>query len=217
ARFPLQWIEKRHVGTMDNTEDGEQKKEREERKRPSTTPQRDPPSSWPHSRLPQQGRRPLDHFGRGPEYGPGSDSAESYRSQPDYEDRHSEGDSAGSSDPYMEYYEGYVDYEDRGECSDVSLRSNLGSNYVEDPPMEVEEVSSRSEAPGMRSLRHLRDRPRLHLGGAAQEPANHSTRHKERRPRSRKRLPLLEHIASELMRLYLSLVEARERLHQYSP
>ncbi|KAK1784437.1 hypothetical protein P4O66_011372, partial [Electrophorus voltai] len=76
----------------------------------------------------------------GPEYGPGSDSVESCRDQPDYENRHMEEDSAGSYDPYMDYYEGYTDYGERGEYSDISLWSDLGSDYVEDPPMEVEEV-----------------------------------------------------------------------------
>ncbi|KAK1793812.1 hypothetical protein P4O66_001539 [Electrophorus voltai] len=40
----------------------------------------------------------------------------------------------------MDYYKGYVDYGDNGECSDVSLWSDLGFDYVEDPSMEVEEV-----------------------------------------------------------------------------
>ncbi|KAK1792085.1 hypothetical protein P4O66_001860 [Electrophorus voltai] len=40
----------------------------------------------------------------------------------------------------MDYSEGYAEYGERGEYSDVSLRSDLGSNYGEDPPMEVEEV-----------------------------------------------------------------------------
>ncbi|KAK1806104.1 hypothetical protein P4O66_012815 [Electrophorus voltai] len=76
----------------------------------------------------------------GPEYGPGSDPAESYGPQPDYENRHSEVDSAGSYDPYMDYYKGYADYGDYGECRAISLRLDLGFDYVEDPSMEVEEV-----------------------------------------------------------------------------
>ncbi|KAK1785635.1 hypothetical protein P4O66_018270, partial [Electrophorus voltai] len=78
--------------------------------------------------------------GGGPEYGPGSDSTESCRDQPDYKNWHMEVDSAVSYDPYMDYYEGYADCGEKGEYSDVSLRSDLGSDYVEDPPMVIEEV-----------------------------------------------------------------------------
>ncbi|KAK1806980.1 hypothetical protein P4O66_005461, partial [Electrophorus voltai] len=70
----------------------------------------------------------------------GLDSTESYRDQPDYENRHSELDSAESCEPYMDYYEGYAEYGEREEYSDISLRSDLGSDYAEDPSMEVEEV-----------------------------------------------------------------------------
>ncbi|KAK1800243.1 hypothetical protein P4O66_000289 [Electrophorus voltai] len=59
---------------------------------------------------------------------------------PDYENWHSEVDSAGSCDPYMDYSEGYAEYGERAEYSDISLWSDLGSDYGEDPPMEVEEV-----------------------------------------------------------------------------
>ncbi|KAK1788417.1 hypothetical protein P4O66_016849, partial [Electrophorus voltai] len=62
------------------------------------------------------------------------------QTQPDSEDRHTEMDSAGSYDPYMDFYKGYADYGDNGECSDVSLWSDLGFDYGEEPPMEVEEV-----------------------------------------------------------------------------
>ncbi|KAK1784671.1 hypothetical protein P4O66_003355 [Electrophorus voltai] len=71
-----------------------------------------------------------------PQTARGLDSAESYRPEPD----HSEVDSTGSYDPYMDYYKSYVDYGARWECSNVILRSDLGFDYVEDPPMEVEEV-----------------------------------------------------------------------------
>ncbi|KAK1785527.1 hypothetical protein P4O66_018891, partial [Electrophorus voltai] len=79
-------------------------------------------------------------LGGGPVYGPGSDSAESYGDQPGYDNRHSEVDSTGSYDLYMDHPEGHAEYGERVEYSDVSLRSDMGSNYGEDPPMEVEEV-----------------------------------------------------------------------------
>ncbi|KAK1799539.1 hypothetical protein P4O66_000421 [Electrophorus voltai] len=120
------------------------------------------------------GRRSPDDFGGGPGYGPGSDSMESYRVQ-NYEDRQTEVDSAGSYNPYMDYPEGYTDCGERGEYSDVSLRSDLGSDYVEDPPMEVEVlygdsladsdvqpvVSGNDEPPARRY------HPRLRPGGIA--------------------------------------------------
>ncbi|KAK1793200.1 hypothetical protein P4O66_011601 [Electrophorus voltai] len=63
------------------------------------------------------------------------------RPQPDYGEQYVEDQySAGSKDPYMDYYEGYADYGGRGECSDISLRLDLGFDYVEDLSMEVEEV-----------------------------------------------------------------------------
>ncbi|KAK1789158.1 hypothetical protein P4O66_015102 [Electrophorus voltai] len=43
-------------------------------------------------------------------------------------------------DPYMDFHKGYTDYGDYRECSDVSLRSDLGFDYGEDPSMEVEKV-----------------------------------------------------------------------------
>ncbi|KAK1785825.1 hypothetical protein P4O66_003200 [Electrophorus voltai] len=42
------------------------------------------------------GEEPAGRFWGGPAYGPGTDSAESYGDQPDYENLHSEADSAGS-------------------------------------------------------------------------------------------------------------------------
>ncbi|KAK1791998.1 hypothetical protein P4O66_001782 [Electrophorus voltai] len=80
---------------------------------------------------PTTGEEATGGFWEGPEYGPGSESVETYRPQQDYEDW---------NDPYMDFSEGYADYGDNGECSDVGLRSDLGSDYVEDPSMEVEEV-----------------------------------------------------------------------------
>ncbi|KAK1804709.1 hypothetical protein P4O66_003565 [Electrophorus voltai] len=68
------------------------------------------------------------------------DSTGSYRDQPDYGKRHSVVDSAESYNPYMDYSEGYAEYGERAEYSDISLRSDLGSDYGEDPQMEVEEV-----------------------------------------------------------------------------
>ncbi|KAK1784402.1 hypothetical protein P4O66_013941 [Electrophorus voltai] len=60
----------------------------------------------------KEGRRPLDDLGalsmvQG-------QILESHRLQPDYEDRHSEVDSAGSYDLNMDCYEGYADYGNRG-------------------------------------------------------------------------------------------------------
>ncbi|KAK1788778.1 hypothetical protein P4O66_002587 [Electrophorus voltai] len=69
--------------------------------------------------------------GGGPEYG---------RTGSDSENRHTEVDSAGSYDPYKDFHEGYADYGDHWECSDVSLRLDLGFDYEEDLSMEVEEV-----------------------------------------------------------------------------
>ncbi|KAK1796266.1 hypothetical protein P4O66_009339 [Electrophorus voltai] len=50
------------------------------------------------------GEEPTGRFWGGPDYGPGLDSAESYRDQPDYKNRHSEVDSTGCYDPYMNNY-----------------------------------------------------------------------------------------------------------------
>ncbi|KAK1802534.1 hypothetical protein P4O66_004189 [Electrophorus voltai] len=50
--------------------------------------------------------------------------------------RYSEVHSAGFYDPYLDY----TDYGGNGECRDVSLRSDLGFDCVEDPSMAVEEV-----------------------------------------------------------------------------
>ncbi|KAK1793962.1 hypothetical protein P4O66_010876, partial [Electrophorus voltai] len=71
----------------------------------------------------------------GPDYGPGSDSAESYRDQPDYKNRHSEEDS--TTPTWITIRD---DCGEKREYSDISLRSDMGSDYAEDPPMEVEEV-----------------------------------------------------------------------------
>ncbi|KAK1794718.1 hypothetical protein P4O66_009881 [Electrophorus voltai] len=75
----------------------------------------------------------------GPVYGPGSDSAESYRDQLDYVNRHSEVDSAGFYSPYLEDHRGYTGYEEKGECSKVSLWLDIGSNREGNIPMEVED------------------------------------------------------------------------------
>ncbi|KAK1794885.1 hypothetical protein P4O66_010087 [Electrophorus voltai] len=149
-----------HTGTGENTHAmnpletwtdegslGREKKEGEERKQtPFHNPRRETlhhPGLTPYSH-----NRGEDHWwifgGGGPGYGPGSDSAESSRPQPDYgerytEDQYSEVDSAGSDDPYMDYCEGYADYGGNRECSDVSPRSDLPFDCVEDPSMEVEE------------------------------------------------------------------------------
>ncbi|KAK1800583.1 hypothetical protein P4O66_005790 [Electrophorus voltai] len=82
---------------------------------------------------------PTEQFCGGPAYGPGSDSLESYGDQPDHENRHLEVDSAGSYDPCLDDYGGYADYGEKGECSDVSVWSDMGSDREEDTPMEVEE------------------------------------------------------------------------------
>ncbi|KAK1790257.1 hypothetical protein P4O66_014169, partial [Electrophorus voltai] len=104
-------------------------------KRPPTTRAARPrhPGLTPHFHHGGGGRWTI--LGGPPEYGPGSDSAQSYRPQPD-----SEGWYAESYDHYMEIQEGYVDYGEYGECSDVSLRSDVGFGYGEDPSMEVEEL-----------------------------------------------------------------------------
>ncbi|KAK1795558.1 hypothetical protein P4O66_001055 [Electrophorus voltai] len=83
------------------------------------------------------GEEPTGQYWAGHGYGLGLDSAESYRDQLDYENRHSEVDSAGSYDPYMNYNEGYAEYGE--ECSDVSLRTDLEFDRGEEPAMEVEE------------------------------------------------------------------------------
>ncbi|KAK1793746.1 hypothetical protein P4O66_001481 [Electrophorus voltai] len=70
----------------------------------------------------------------------GLDSEESYSPQPDYEDWHTEVDSAVFYNHYMDFHEGHVDYGEYRECSDVSLRSDGGFDYGEDPSTEVEEV-----------------------------------------------------------------------------
>ncbi|KAK1785827.1 hypothetical protein P4O66_003202 [Electrophorus voltai] len=121
---------------MKDAWEGEQKKEGEERKQ---MPFYNPSRETLHPGLTPDFHNRGGHWTilGGPEYGPGSDSVESYRPQPDYEDWHLEVDSAGC---YLDYYEGYLECGDRGECSDVSLQSDLESDYVEDPPMEVEEV-----------------------------------------------------------------------------
>ncbi|KAK1788791.1 hypothetical protein P4O66_002601 [Electrophorus voltai] len=69
-------------------------------------------------------------------YGPGSDTAESYKDQLDYNNQQSEMDSTGSYDPCMDYSEGYTGYEAIGE---VSLRPDRKSDREGDTPMEVEE------------------------------------------------------------------------------
>ncbi|KAK1802657.1 hypothetical protein P4O66_004171 [Electrophorus voltai] len=70
-------------------------------------------------------------------------SAESYGDQPDYENRRSEVDSTGSYNPCLDDYGVYADYGEKGECSDISLRSDMGSDREQDTPMEVEEDSHR--------------------------------------------------------------------------
>ncbi|KAK1799589.1 hypothetical protein P4O66_000468 [Electrophorus voltai] len=84
----------------------------------------------------------------GPEFGPGSDSAESYGPGSDYRDwyngvQYLESDSAGFYDPTMDYHEGYMDSERKGEYNDISLRSDFESDREEDPSMEVEKVLHR--------------------------------------------------------------------------
>ncbi|KAK1789441.1 hypothetical protein P4O66_015370 [Electrophorus voltai] len=97
--------------------------------------------------------------------------------QPDW---HAEVDSTGSYDHYMDFHKGYTDYGEYRECCDVSLRSDLGFDYGEDPSMEVEEVFYGDPPNGRAtSPRHFRYRPRLRLGGATRERANHPKRHKE--------------------------------------
>ncbi|KAK1785895.1 hypothetical protein P4O66_003128 [Electrophorus voltai] len=53
-------------------------------------------------------------------------------------------DSAGSYDPCLDDQWGYTDYGETGECSDVYLQSDMGSNREEDLSMEVEEVPQRN-------------------------------------------------------------------------
>ncbi|KAK1786483.1 hypothetical protein P4O66_017625, partial [Electrophorus voltai] len=61
----------------------------------------------------------------GSDYGPGSDSAESYRDQANYVNQHSEVNSAGSYDPYMDDYKGCNNCGVKGEYRDVSLWSDI--------------------------------------------------------------------------------------------
>ncbi|KAK1800233.1 hypothetical protein P4O66_000278 [Electrophorus voltai] len=144
--------------------------------------QRDPPSSWPHSTLPPCGRRPLDDFGPSmvqgfwTKYGPGSDSAESYRPQPDADDRYMEVDSAASYDQYMDFYEGYADH------------GEYGLDYGEAHPWRWRRSSMGIPSTAMtwclRTPRetmpwHVRYRPRLRLGGAARERTDFPERYKE--------------------------------------
>ncbi|KAK1800996.1 hypothetical protein P4O66_004743 [Electrophorus voltai] len=91
------------------------------------------------------GEKATGGFLGGPGYGPVSDSMDSYRPQPDYgeryaEDQYSDMKFTESYNPFMDYCEGYADYGGNGECSDVSLWSDLGFDCVEDLSMEVEEV-----------------------------------------------------------------------------
>ncbi|KAK1785815.1 hypothetical protein P4O66_003192 [Electrophorus voltai] len=121
--------------------EGEQETEGEERRQMPFHNPRSETLRYPGSpHTPTTGEEATGQFWGDPEYGPGSDSAESHRPPPDYEDQHAEVDSAGSYDPYMELYEGSVDYGDNRECSVISLRSNLGFNYWEDPSMDEEGV-----------------------------------------------------------------------------
>ncbi|KAK1784404.1 hypothetical protein P4O66_013944 [Electrophorus voltai] len=142
---------------------------------------------------------------------------ESHSLQPDYEDQHSEVDSAGSYDLNRDCYKGYVDYGNRGECSD-SLRSKLESDYVEDPPMEVEEVLygdpptdndvqsavSKNDKPPTPKIP-----PRRYRLGARKSSHGDLVRGGK--------LPSLGHTAPELLCLYRSLVEARRERDQCQP
>ncbi|KAK1795688.1 hypothetical protein P4O66_001178 [Electrophorus voltai] len=97
---------------------------------------------------PTRGESAAGGFWGGPEFDPGSDSAESYRPTSDYRDwyngvQYSESDSAGFYDPTMDYHKGYMNSEKKGEYNDISLRSNFVSDREEDPSMEVEEALHR--------------------------------------------------------------------------
>ncbi|KAK1800521.1 hypothetical protein P4O66_005740, partial [Electrophorus voltai] len=78
------------------------------------------------------GEEPTGGYWGGPVYGPGSDSAESYRDQTDYDNRHSEADSAGSYGPYMDYSEGYAEYGEREGSTATDVRSVVSGN--DEPP-----------------------------------------------------------------------------------
>ncbi|KAK1798165.1 hypothetical protein P4O66_000657 [Electrophorus voltai] len=71
-------------------------------------------------------KEPIGRFWRGPDYGLGSDSPESYRDQPNYVNRHSKVDSIGSYDPYVDDYKGSDDCGEKGEYSNINLRSDMG-------------------------------------------------------------------------------------------
>ncbi|KAK1798164.1 hypothetical protein P4O66_000656 [Electrophorus voltai] len=86
-------------------------------------------------------------------------------------------DSAGSYDPCLGNYRGYTDYGETGKCSDICLRSDMGSNREEDTPMEVEEdphrdFPSHSEAKSSESEEHPAPKapPRARHPGASRLP-----------------------------------------------
>ncbi|KAK1789907.1 hypothetical protein P4O66_002236 [Electrophorus voltai] len=171
------------------------------------------PGLTPHSHHGGGGRWTI--LGGPPKYGPGSDSAESYRPQPYSEDRHAEVDSAGSYDPYMDFHEGYTDYGEYGECRDISLRSDLGFDYGEDSSMEVEEVLY-GDPPNGSDVESADSESDEALALQIPPKANHPKLHKEGRRCSRTLFPL-GCTAPELVHRYLSLVEAKGRRHQCSP
>ncbi|KAK1793826.1 hypothetical protein P4O66_001552 [Electrophorus voltai] len=166
--------------------------------------------------LPQQGRRPLVDFGGGL----GMVQGWTLRSPTD--PRRTTGSSTlrsntipvevystGSYNPYMDCCEGYADYGGNGECSDVSLRSDLGFDCVEDPSMEVEEVffGDPPTDSDLESAVSRSDEP---------PPPKIPPKAPPRRCRSGASKPFrpLGHTAREAVHLYLSLVEARRKRHQ---
>ncbi|KAK1791435.1 hypothetical protein P4O66_013447, partial [Electrophorus voltai] len=118
----------------------------------------------------------------------------------------------------MDYSEGYAEYGERGEYSDVSLWSDLGSDYGKDPPMEVEEVLhgdsladsvvysaiSGNDDPLPRTILPKDPPRRFHLG--ISKPARVKLLEATS---SRRKLPLPGHTTPELMCLHLSLIEER--------
>ncbi|KAK1803195.1 hypothetical protein P4O66_021722, partial [Electrophorus voltai] len=136
-------------------------------------PHRDLRSSWLHN-----GGGTHWRILGGPVYGPGSDSADSYRDQPDYNNQHSEVDSAGTYDPYMDYSEGYAEYGERGSTMTSVCDRTWGPIMGRIHRWRWRRfsmgilswtVTFTLPSPGTMSLRYVGYCPRLHPGGSKRE------------------------------------------------